>query len=803
MVLDPKDREAVKLEGLSPEIMESRYMRAQSLMQGLFSKTIAFNTTIIPRWIDNSDYFWYEREFKDGREFRLVNAANGSNKLAFDHKKLAASLADASGQSIDPTDLPITKLLFSSSLQRLEFDAFNTRWTFDTQGSICQTKKCYPTEWLISPDGKNAAFVRDCNIWIHVLETNEERQITRDGIPLYCYGSTPSAYGNAAYSQNIDAVWSPDSKRLLTLQLDMRLVKNLPMIQYVPPDGSLRPVYSSGDRRMAFPGDDHIDEYRILSIDVRSCEQQDAHYRHCPVFRNAMGFFIYQHGWWSEDSRHAYFIDMERNGDHVVRLVEFDSFTGATRLVITEESPDTCFKLRLDSRTPILTRPLSDSNDVVWYSERSGWAHLYLYDLKTGQLKNAITSGEWLVRDILHYDPVLRELIIQTAGREKKRHAYYRDICRVNVDTGELIPIVSTNHEYLVFDEHSEQAMNLAGTRDVWGGFGVSPSGAYIVTTRSRADEIPVSLLLDRDGNELFILETADVSCLPDGWQWPEPVKLLGADNKTDIYGVIYRPSHFSPEQSYPILDVSLTLKEGNFLPAGSFTNNTIAGFLYFSAAALAELGFIVVDIYGRGTSCRERTFSAECCPELPSSSHQADRISAIKQLAENYPYMDIERVGAGGMVSTSGAISGLLGHPDFYKVGVTNGAVSDLRVKSAFWGESYGDLPASLDKYKPAHTYAKNLKGKLLIMHGMMHASVPVANAFRLIDALQLANKDFDMLLLPNEGYAMNSYAIRRCWDYFVKELLGVEPPTQFKLTTSIDIITAHFAKRTELSRD
>lgn len=571
------------------------------------------------------------------------------------------------------------------------------------------------------------------------------------------------------------------------------------MIHHLPEDGSLRPTVTH--RRMAFPGDDHIDEYRFLAIEVEAGQQQEAHYRRCPVFRNAMGYFSHGHGWWAEDNRYAYFIDLERGGDHMARLLEFDTYTGATRVIIEEESPDTCFKLRLDSRWPIQARPLPSSDDIIWYSERSGWAHLYLYDRKTGQLKNPITEGDWIVRDIRHYDPESRELIIQTAGRVKGRHAYYRDICRVNVDTGELTPIVSTDHEYIIFEEGNELSYNISNGRDVWGSAGVSSTGRYVVTTRSRADDIPVSLLLDRAGNELLKLETADISGLPDGWQWPEPVKLLAVDGKTDIYGVVYRPSHFSPEQSYPILDFSFASKEACLIPAGSFTNNSVAGVTYLWAAALAQLGFIVVDLYGRGTSSRHRAFSADPDPDLPMSNNQADRVASIRQLAERYPYMDLDRVGAGGLLSTPVPVSGLLGHPDFYKVGVTNGAVLDERIKSAFYSEAYGNLPASAKTKQLIHTYAKNLKGKLLLMHGMLHSTIPAAVPFRLIHALQQANKDFDMLFLPNDGYGMSSYAIRRGWDYLVKHLLGAIPPTEFELKSSLDLALEKAAKQAAAS--
>ena len=780
---------------VSKKNIEARYQRAERLMQGLFTKNIAFNTTLIPHWIGDSDFFWYEREYKQGKEFRLVDAADCSNEVAFDHGGFAEVLANASGREVDCRDLPIARVEFSLSPRTLKFDAFGKRWIFDVLLNTCVETDSIPNDRLISPDGTKAIFTRSNNIWIRELGSGEERPLTRDGEDFYCYASSPSAYG-VKHSTQVEALWSPDSKRLFTLQLDTRSVKTLPMIQHVPQDGSLRPILMGANRRVAFPGDENIDEYRFLAIDVETGLQQDAHYHRCPVFRNASGFFTTRHAWWDDNSRHAYFIDLERGGDHVARLVEFDTHTGATRVVLEESSPDTCFKLRLDSRLPIHARPLPNSDDVIWYSERSGWGHLYLFNIKTGQLKHPITKGDWIVRDIHHYNLESRELVIQTANRVAGRNAYYRDICRVNVDTGKLTPILSTDHEYIVFDEGSELAANLLVSRDIWGSAGVSPTGRYLVTTRSRTDEVPVSLLLDSTGNELLTLETADISSLPDGWQWPEPVKLLAADGKTDIYGVVYRPSNFSPNQSYPVHDISLALKEGHFMPAGSFTNSTTAGYRYLEPAAYAELGFIVVDICGRGSSTRDRSFSADPSPELPSSHYQADRVAGIRQLAERYPYIDLDRVGVGGCVSTAAPVSGLLGYPDFYKVGVTNGAAIDLRLMAAFWGESYGDLPASLDTRQYSDCYVEKLKGKLLIMHGMLSAAVNVAHAFSLIDALQKANKDFDMIILPNDAYPMSSYAIRRGWDYLVKNLLGVEPPTEFNLTTSIDLMIELKAK-------
>ena len=784
----------LEVDAISGDEMQNRYQRAQSIMQGFKSKTIAFNTTVIPHWIDDTDYFWYARERQEGKEFRLVDAASASNKIAFDHQRLADALMEVSGQCVDPDDLPIKNLAWILSPLNISFDALDKRWQFFEEEGLCIELPVNPENWLISPNGKQAAFAREYNIWIIDLASGDERPLTRDGEKLYPYAVGPSAWGYRKAGPT-EAVWSPDSNYLLTLQADSRSVKTLPIMEYVPKDNTLRPRVM-GDRRVAFPGDENVEQYRFLSIEVATGKHQEAHYQKVSVFRNANGFFSSGHGWWSEDNRHAYFIEIVRGGDHTVRFVEFDTHTGATHILIEEQSPETFFKLRLDSRRPIHARALAGSDDMLWFSERSGWGHLYLYNIKTGELKNQITSGDWVLRDIHHYDPVRRELIIQTSGRTANQHHYYRDICRVNIDSGDLTPIIATDDEYVVFDENNELAVNVKAIGDIHHSYGVSPTGNYLVATRSRADTVPVSILLDRDGRECLVLETADVSGLPEGWQWPEPVKLLGNDGKTDIYGVVYRPSHFSPDKSYPILDYSRATREGGYLAAGSFTNNSIGGLNYFNPAGLAELGFIVVDICGRGTMNRSRNFSKAVHIESPASDSLADQVAGIRQLAKRYPYMDINRVGAGGRVSSSTAISGLLGYPDFYRVGVSIGGLFDLRLSSAFFGEAYGDMPGTSGTLVSSQQFAHHLKGKLLIMHGVTAPSVTVAQAFSLIDALQKANKDFDMLLLPNTAYGGSGYMVRRGWDYLVRHLLGAEPPLRFNLSSPAEALAIRKAK-------
>ena len=298
-----------KIETITDQEMVARYQRAQSLMQGLFSTSIACNTTVIPHWIGASDCFWYEREYTVGREFRLVDAKLLTNEIAFDHGDLARALTKASGQNIDAEDLPIQKVQISLSPLQVEFDSFGSSWLFSDHDKTCTEVGSVPNNWLISPDGSMAAFTRNNNIWVRELDTDQECALTQDGEPFYSYSSPPSAYGLQRGNQ-MEAVWSPDSKYLFTVQVDTRSVKPLPILKHVPQDGSIRPIIAGANRTVAFPNDANIDEYRFLAINVETGQQQDAHYRRCPVFRNASGYFSTRHGWWGDDSRHAYFIEL-------------------------------------------------------------------------------------------------------------------------------------------------------------------------------------------------------------------------------------------------------------------------------------------------------------------------------------------------------------------------------------------------------------------------------------------------------------------------------------------------------------
>ncbi len=766
-------------------IVRSRYERAQALQQGLEGKTVALNTTVIPHWIGDTDYFWYEQTTRTGKQYRLVNAQTATNQPAFDHADLATALTAASGRQVDADDLPISQIVIGLAPLRVSFAACDKHWVFDGQDKTCRELNVHPADWVVSPNGKKAIVERDHNLWLINIDTGKEQALTRDGEPDNKYGGVSTAWGEQE-SASLQVLWSPDSSRIFTLQRDTRLVKSTPVVHHVPLDGRMRPVLAPF--KVAYPGDENIEEFRLLVIDVDTGHVTDADYRQIVSNYNSVwGFFESRMGWWAKNNRIAYFLEEVRGGQ-TVRVVEFDTDTGATR-VLFEETSDTYVNFSLNTEDFPLFRYLSDSNELIWNSERSGWSHLYLYDMNTGKLKNTITKGEWLVRDILHVDAERRELLVHTAARKKGRDPYYRDVCRVNIDTGELTTLVSSDHEYVVMTQECLAFRRVMSREklhpDHEGVTGASPSGRYFVVTRSRADEVPVNLLLDKNGKQILDIEKPDLSGLPDGWQWPEPVKLTAADGKTDIYGVVFRPSDFSPDKKYPILNYRITSPYLASVAKGSFSNEVFFGGFYLPVAAWAELGFIVVVIDGRGTSLRHKAFQDEGYGWIPSCNNMDDTVAGIRQLAQKYPYMDLDRVGlCSPMGASTGVLTGLLDYPEFFKVGVA-GRLEDSRLMGGpVWADRFEGLSHDLSDPRHPEYKVDKLQGKLLLMHGMVEHCNSPACSFRVVEALQKANKDFDILILPNEKYGLaSSYLLRRAWDYMVEHLQGSEPPQDFKL--------------------
>ncbi len=377
--------------------MRARYERAAALQAAEHDRWL-LNQRVYPHWIDGSR-FWYKSETSAGHTYTLVAAESGQVTELFDHAELANSLDNALEDDtveIKSDALSLRMLRVSGDPLVAEFSAFGKNWRYEIAGNqLEEADQTADPGLLVAPDGKKGAFIKGHDLWLRDLESGEESALTTDGQPFYAYGGVPNATGRPATKP--EAVWSPDSKKLLTAQVDDRQVLEMPVINFAPPDGSVRPTAFSV--RAALPGDAHVTQFRMLVIDVETTNQVAAHYPTLPAARMNDTPLGGNRAWWAADGHRAYVVEIER-GEQTVNVVEFDVYSGATRVVFKETS-DTYVDLAPNVYGPTSIVPLPETNQLVWYSERSGFAHLYLYDLTDGRLVRQLTQGMWLVRDVI------------------------------------------------------------------------------------------------------------------------------------------------------------------------------------------------------------------------------------------------------------------------------------------------------------------------------------------------------------------------------------------------------------------
>ncbi len=756
------------------------YERAAAVQAQAMDKWV-LNQHVYPRWIDETS-FWYNRETADGTEYVRVDAKKGKKAPAFNHKALARALEKQLDEDVDAADLPISALVLDAS--SATFTAFGRSWRYEKRRLTEITDGAIDSAWRISPDGKKAVFSRDHNLWLRDLKSGEEKALTSDGEMYYAYGVVPNATGRPALKP--ESVWSPDSRYLLTVQTDDRKVKSLPVIDFAPADGSVRPRVI--DYRTALPGDEHITRFRMTLIDTETGKQTRIHYPDLAAVRMNDTPLGGNRAWWSDDSSSAYFVDILR-GEQEARVVKVDRGSGATRVVFTETT-ETYLELGSNVYMPTSILPLPQSDEFIWYSEKSGWAHLYLHDADTGQQKRALTTGDWLVRDVLGVDAENRQLFISLAGRRPDVNPYYREIARVDLDTGALTVLSSGDDDRLVLSDGDFTLLLLtAFGMDPSLVSGLSPGGAYYVETRQRPDRPTTTVLMDAQGDEVMVVEQAAINTMPDGQRWPEPFSVTAADGSTDIRGVMFRPRDFDEDKRYPVIDYIYGGPQVAHVPKAAYSSGGVG---FESAASLAELGFMVVIMDGRGTAERSRSFHETSHERIHTASNLEDHVAGIQQLAERFSYMDIERVGITG-VSGGGYMTAhaMLKFPEFFKVGVSAAGNHDQRLFWHTWGERYQGLLDDDNYAEQANlTHAKNLQGKLLFIHGLLDYGVHPAGLFQLTQALMNANKTFDLVLMPQAGHEVPGYAMVRSWDYFVRHLAGQEPPAGFSAKSATDLI-------------
>ena len=448
--------------------------------------------------------------------------------------------------------------------------------------------------------------------------------------------------------------------------------------------------------------------------------------------------------------------------DHKVTVLRLaDAVTGDVRDVMEETVPT-----HFESVTG--WQILWASNEVLWYSQKDDWGQLYLHDLTTGKLKNKITSGEGPVTQIVRVDDKTRTLYYMANGREPGQDPYFAHAYRVGLD-GKGSGVSLTPDD----GAHAVQ---------------LSPSGKYLVDTYSTLDAPPVVALRDAAGKLVMPLEKTDISKLvAAGWKAPIAIKVKAEDGKTDLYGMMFVPSNLDKNKKYPIVNNAYPGPQSGSVGGRTFT--AARG----DKQALAELGFVVVSIDGRGTPGRSKSFHDYYYGRMGRDNTIPDQVAGMKDLARQYPYIDIDRAAmwghSGGGFITADA---MFRFPDFFKVGIAESGNHDQRLYEDDWGERYQGLlirtADGSDNYEQEanQSMAKNLKGKLLLAHGTMDNNVPPDNTLMVVDALIKANKSFDLLMLPNQAHGYgnaSNYMMRRRWDYFVQNLLGAEPPKDYEI--------------------
>ncbi len=727
------------------------YRRSEALKTKLKDKI--YNAPQQINWTKSGNRCWYVVQTPRGKEFVVVDPKQKTRQLAFDHEQLAQKLSTATGKKIEPYNLPFTTLTFGKDDQQLEFVAEGFTWQYGPGGRSVDTAafskkgpfRAEPTDrryWgangselsdkpVFSPDSNQTAYIKNYNLYVRSEKTKQERQLSYDGSEGEYYASTIQ--------------WSPDSKKIVTNKIRPN-AKHLIYFVRSSPDDQLQPKLEN--REYLKPGDALpvrrpqlflIEEGKQISVDDALFNQQ----------------FSLSRLEWRKDSR-AFTFEYNQRGHQVYRVLEVSAATGAIRPLVEEQS-----KTFIDYSGKRYRFDLADGKEIVWASERDGWNHLYLIDCATGKVKKQLTKGEWVVRNVVKVDTTSRSVLFAASGKTPGQDPYFIQYYRVKLDGTNLVTLTT------------EDANHIAT---------FSPDFQTFVDTYSRVDMPPVTVLRSAaDGSVLVELEKADISEWEKaGWQTPEVFTAKGRDGKTDIWGIIIRPTNFDPSKKCPVIENIYAGPHGSFTPKSFMTTNR-------SMHELAELGFIVVQMDGMGTSNRSKAFQDVCWKNLKDAGFP-DRILWMQSAAQKHPFMDLSRVGiygtsAGGQ-SSAGA---LLFHPEFYKVAVSSCGCHDNRMDKIWWNEQWMGYPIGPQYAECSNVVnAHKLQGNLLLMVGEVDDNVDPASTMQVADALIKANKNFDLVVLPGLNHtAGGEYGEHKRRDFFVKHLLGVDPPSWTSVST------------------
>lgn len=743
-----------------PDVAFDAYERAENMLSWNLNGTI-FNDRINPVQIDGNR-FWYMLNTRDGDQYMLVDVSNRSKDFAFDHDQLAQAIANQSESDVDPSSLNLRNLSFSRNLNRITFERNQMNWSCSLRFYTCEIGDevaTPPSFSVLSPDGRYAAYTDEYNLWVRDLSNGNDVQLTYDGVEHHSYGTNNHGWSR---SERPILLWSPDSRRIATYRLDERDVEMMTLwrTQVGRPEADIWPY--------ALPGDEHVPMLERVVLDVERLvstflDVEPDHQR----TSNCCGL-IRQGNWadveWNENASTLAFVSTSRDYKDVTLRVA-DPVSGEVRDVYHEHD-EIFFESNLTSRGVPNWRVLHDSDEFIWFTRKDNWGHLYLHDLSSGELVNRITEGNWNVMELLHIDEDRRRIIFTGVGRESGRDPYFVHLYSINFDGSN---------------------MRLLTPEDANHNITMSEAGRWFVDSYSTFDTPQKTVVRDMYGRRIMNLEEANITdLLATGWKKPVPFSVLARDDETDLYGLMILPSTFDENESYPIVNMIYPGPQGGSLGSRNFTAGQRG-----QMQALAELGFVVVAIDALGSSpARSREFHTFYHGDMMDNG-LPDQITGMKQLAERYSFIDIERVGiyghSGGGFATSSA---LLQYPDFFKVGVSGAGNHDNRNYTYYWGEKYQGLLEETpegDNYEnqAVHLMAENLQGKLLLSYGTMDTNVHPSMTLLLVNELIRHNKDFDLIVMPNRGHGFSNepYHLRRSWDFFYEHLAGKTPPKEYKI--------------------
>ncbi|WP_301703850.1 S9 family peptidase [uncultured Parabacteroides sp.] len=686
------------------QVTRADYERADTILK---CSDRVYSPAIHPEWIDSSHYFWYKNHEKEGDFFYLVNAENGKKQRAADKKGLAA---------------------FFSKKQK------------ELAESLLKEEEKKPDRWrrreeapapVVSPDKKWEAYVKDNNLYISPVRDEKEKDKPKEEVALTMDGTNNLRYD--AWS----IIWSPDSRKLAAVKVRDVQERRIPLIESSP-SSQKQPILQWRD--YAKPGDVlpvylpvlfDVEARKQVALDVAPYENQ--------YYLNLTG--------WRKDSR-AFTFEFNQRGHQRYVIGEVNAADGSIRHLVDEQTKTFIYyynNYRYD---------LADGKELLWISERDGWRHLYLIDGMNGQVKQQVTKGEWVVRQVDYVDEANRVVYFTASGFNKGEDPYNLHYCRINLDGTGFTDMTPENGNHRVT---------------------FSADRSYFTDVYSRPDLPAVSQLKRTSDASLVVgLQKCDVSVLQEeGWQMPEVFCAKGRDGRTDIWGNIYRPMHFDASKSYPVVEMIYagphdSHVDKDFKPANHLISK------------LVELGFIVVSIDGMGTSNRSKAFHDICWKNLKDAGFP-DRIAWMKAAGAKYNYMDLNRVGIyGWSAGGQNAMAALLFHNDFYKVAVALCGCHDNRMDKIWWNEQWMGYP--IDESYSASSNVDNayrLKGKLLLINGELDDNVDPASTLQVVSALMKANKNFEQLYLPGKTHSLGGpFEMHKMHDFFVKNLLGQEPP-------------------------